>query len=463
VSDAPLRVTVISAEHLDELPELPLVSRSYLSPEPDISFQALDELRTDSDFWTSEWPRNLLGRLRGWSNENAVGYVVPGHPMIGDSTVQHLLRWDSEGIIDLEFYDEPLPLILTELLAQSEGSPAFVDAVTLIDIARTAPYESGTLPLHSNQTTVITNLIPGTVGVEISDMLCRRFRPDTLVRLIPMVGEPMQAEISLSDLANEASGFPSYLVVPAVSGDEYQKTADDLQRLVARLRAPGGCPWDREQTNQSLGRNLVEETYELLDAIESGNRKAIREELGDFLLQAIMHSQITHESGSFSIEDVIGALITKLVRRHPHVFERATADTPSAVTRTWDEIKRSERAARPGDSPASPLGDIPADLPALLRAQSVVKRASRANVDIERLEAISDSAYETLQNEFERQAVARVLSAVQDAQEHDVDVEQAVRSWTRAFEQATADELRNSSQTQKSARSDAFQQEKRQD
>ncbi|MEX2425469.1 MAG: MazG family protein [Thermomicrobiaceae bacterium] len=440
MSPDPLRLTVISAEHRDHLPEFPIVSRSelrdYESTVAPIAY--LDELQNDSDFWTSEWGLNLLARLNDASIENQVCYVVPGHPMLGDATMQFLLGEDSAGRIDLELYDEPLPVVLTEVLAIGQAPPAFVDALTLMDVARSAPFESGRLPVSSNQSTVITNVVPGANGAFIAEILASRYRASTEVRLIPMHGDPEQSLIPLSELGQEATHYPCYLVLPLAREDRFQKTPDDLQRIVARLRAPDGCPWDRQQTNVSLGRNLIEESYELLEAIEANDHNAMREEMGDFLLQAYLHCQITRESHAFSLEDVIQTLIDKLVRRHPHVFAQGIANDADAVVRTWDEIKREERAAHPEDKKASPLGDIPASLPALMRLQSVIKRANRSEFATERVLEFQASANLAVKDEQERLLVDQLVHLVTAAQEQGIDTEAAARAWTQAFERAVA-------------------------
>ena len=439
MSPDPLRVTVISAEHIGHLPDIPIVSRTFIPPALAHVSYILDELRSDTDFWTSAWRQNFMGQLQNTAVDNKVGYVVPGHPMLGDATMEFLLAEDRDGRIDLELYDEPLPVILTEVLSISFGSPAFVDALALIEIDRHAPFNGGMSPVHSSQAVIVTNVIPGSIGADLERILGRHYRPDTGVRLIPMVGEPEQAELALEELGNEVSGYPSYLVVPPATGDSFQRTPNDLQRIVARLRAPGGCSWDRAQSNTSLSRNLIEESYELLDAIESGKTRAIREELGDFLLQAVMHAQITEDAGSFTLEDVIDTLIEKLVRRHPHVFQHATADDADAVLQTWDDIKKSERAAKPSRETPGPLGDIPNSLPSLMRAQSVIKRASRTSYTAQQIEQFNESAHHVFQTEDERRIVAQILQAAHSAQELGVDAEHAVRTWTLGFERAVAE------------------------
>lgn len=156
-----------------------------------------------------------------------------------------------------------------------------------------------------------------------------------------------------------------------------------LVDLMASLRAPNGCPWDRKQTHESLKPYLLEETYEVLDTIDRQDRKKLPEELGDVLLQVLFHSQIASEAGSFTIDDVLDQLADKLIRRHPHVFPNGSDDpTPTnaeQVLAKWEDIKRAERQA--AGRPESVLDGVPNTLPALLRAYQIQARASRVGFD----------------------------------------------------------------------------------
>lgn len=161
--------------------------------------------------------------------------------------------------------------------------------------------------------------------------------------------------------------------------DRFQK----LTELMAALRAPNGCPWDRKQTHESLKPYLLEETYEVLETIDQQDRKKLPEELGDVLLQVLFHSQIAAEAGAFTIEEVMDQLADKLVRRHPHVFPNGPNDlTPinaDQVLAKWEDIKRAERQA--AGRPESVLDGVPQTLPALLRAYQIQARASRVGFD----------------------------------------------------------------------------------
>lgn len=181
------------------------------------------------------------------------------------------------------------------------------------------------------------------------------------------------------------------------------KWFEKLVALQARLYGPGGCPWDREQTHESLRKFLIEETYEVLDAMESSDPRKFAGELGDLLLQVVFHSILAEKSGHFTISDVIESIHSKMIRRHPHVFGNASAKNAAAVLKNWEQIKADERAAE-RDSAAgkeqilsekngepeeeSVLGGVPRSLPAVLEAYQLTRRASHVGFDWERLDDI---------------------------------------------------------------------------
>lgn len=152
----------------------------------------------------------------------------------------------------------------------------------------------------------------------------------------------------------------------------------NLVNIVAKLRSPEGCPWDRAQTHTSLKRFLLEEAYELLEAIDAGDPQAMKDELGDVLLQVLLHAQIAAENGQFSMDDVITNLSEKLVRRHPHVFGQVSAKTPEEVMVNWEAIKRREKA---GSQRTLVLDGVPKELPALMRAEKIQKKAAKVGFD----------------------------------------------------------------------------------
>jgi len=165
---------------------------------------------------------------------------------------------------------------------------------------------------------------------------------------------------------------------------------DELMRLVGVLRGPGGCPWDREQTHESLAPNLIEEAYETVAAIESGDRSHLAEELGDLLLQVALHAEIGAGDGMFTVDDVVRSIVEKIIRRHPHVFGEETAETAADVTRVWEAVKRGEKPQ------AGALGEVPRAFPALMRAQKISRRAAGMGFEWDDLEGVWAKVYEEI-------------------------------------------------------------------
>jgi MazG family protein len=209
----------------------------------------------------------------------------------------------------------------------------------------------------------------------------------------------------------------------------------ELVRVMAELRAPGGCPWDAEQTHRSLARHLLEETHETLQAIDADDLDALREELGDVLLQVVFHAEIAEEEGAFSIDDVTDALIAKLIRRHPHVFGDAEVSGAEEVLANWERLKAEETGPRDLED------DIPETLPALARAAKVQRRAEAAggkeiaadaarSMVRERLEELRSSGDPIGSEEALGDLLFAVVTLARDA---GVDAESALRRRTRAF------------------------------
>lgn len=167
-----------------------------------------------------------------------------------------------------------------------------------------------------------------------------------------------------------------------------------LTEIIAKLRSPAGCPWDREQTHASLKRFLLEESYELFEAIDQENPLAIKDELGDVLLQVLLHAQIGKEQGDFTIDDVISNLSEKLIRRHPHVFSETQVKTSAEVEVNWDAIKKTEKI---NTVRKSQLDGVPKVFPALMRAEKIQQKAAKVGFDWEQTPEVLKKVHEELQ------------------------------------------------------------------
>ncbi len=216
---------------------------------------------------------------------------------------------------------------------------------------------------------------------------------------------------------------------------------ETFKKIVERLRGPGGCPWDRKQTHVSLKRYLVEECYEALETIDEQHMPALGEELGDLWLQIMLHAQIARESGEFTLEDVLRKINTKLIYRHPHVFEDAKAEEAEEVSATWEELKEREK---PGNF--SLLAGVPREMPALAYSQSVQRRAASVGFDWEKIDNIIEKLVEEVeelkkadgQEQKAREFGDILLTLANVARRMDIDLESALRQanarFTRRFQ-----------------------------
>jgi MazG family protein len=223
------------------------------------------------------------------------------------------------------------------------------------------------------------------------------------------------------------------------AGEKFQK----LVEIMARLRAPGGCPWDREQTFDSIKPFLLEETYEVLDAIDARDWRELTGELGDLLLQSVFFSRMAAEKNLFTIEDALDAINQKLIRRHPHIFGSETAQTAGDVRRIWGEVKAEEKKQK-GDAAAGLLDSVPRALPALVEAQQITTRAAHVGFDWDNAGQVLDKLHEELaefeaarkgdaQAEMEGELGDLLFVLVNLARFAKVDPEQALRKTNAKF------------------------------
>ncbi|MEE0867914.1 MAG: MazG family protein [Clostridia bacterium] len=200
-----------------------------------------------------------------------------------------------------------------------------------------------------------------------------------------------------------------------------KKDFNELLDIIRRLRAPGGCPWDREQTHMSLKKHLIEEAYEAADAIDEGDCAKIADELGDVLLQIVMHAQIGAEEGTFDINDVTDAICTKMIVRHPHVFADVTAETSEAVLKNWEDIKKRERGQK---TTAEAMEAVTRSLPSLTRGVKIISKADKAGM----LEALNEA-----NASFEEDMGKRLFEICLECYKNGIDPEEELYSYTKKF------------------------------
>ena len=252
------------------------------------------------------------------------------------------------------------------------------------------------------------------------------------------MADELVEEIPLYELDQSLhTGFMSTLYLPA---RENGRGFEDFQEVIARLRAPDGCPWDQEQTHLSLRSHLLQESYEVLEALDEEDPAHLQEELGDLLLQIVLHAQIAMENGDFNMSDILAGISDKIVRRHPHVFKQLEVNGIDEVLTNWEQIKAEERKKK-GEERKSMLDGLPAALPALSQADEIQRRAKRVGFDWQTIEPVVAKIHEELQElkeaetDEERQSEAGdVLFAVVNLIRWlDVDPEMALRETNNRF------------------------------
>ena len=284
------------------------------------------------------------------------------------------------------------------------------------------------------------------VASDVKLTLANQYPDEHLVTLIHGAGTPDQQLETIPlyemDHSKNISHLTSLYVPPLPTAGSFER----FQETIAHLRAPEGCPWDQKQTHQSLREYLLEETYEALEAIDADDPAALCEELGDVLLQVVLHSQIAVDEGEFRMADILEGINSKIIRRHPHVWGDVTVDGAEGVKANWEQLKKQERAAKSkngetGETPKSILDGVPKSLPALLQAKNYRDRAARVGFDWAKIEDV----YDTLMEEIEELKAAQtdseredelgdvLFSVVNIASWQNVDPETALRSTNRKF------------------------------
>jgi tetrapyrrole methylase family protein/MazG family protein len=238
------------------------------------------------------------------------------------------------------------------------------------------------------------------VASEVKLTLMEKYPDDYLVTIVTAAGsnqeEILHVPLYELDRQVKVNNLTSVYIPPVKEEQILLKNFSKLREIVAVLRGPEGCPWDKEQTHESLKKYLIEETYEVIDAIDMGDIEHLIEELGDVLLQVMLHSQIGEDKGYFSVEDVIAGISEKMIRRHPHVFGTVKVESTEEVLQNWQEIKKKEK----GERDRSILEGVSLSLPNLIRAYELQKKAAKVGFDWQEITPALEKVKEELQ-EFE--------------------------------------------------------------
>ena len=400
-----------------------------------LKIYSFDEYYDNGETFEEVYDRIIAKIIDLGQRPQGVTYAVPGHPFVAEATSPEISRQARQlglpcRIIEGLSFLEPT---LTILGIDPYPRLSLVDAMEL----STAHHPS----FAPSSPALIAQIYSRMVASEVKLTLGAVYPDQHAVQLVHAAGTDQAQVESLPLYEIDRSphlGLLSSLYVPPLG----EGTAfEDFQEIVAHLRAPNGCPWDREQTHQSLRTNLLEETYEALQDLDTEDMPGLKEELGDLLLQIVLHSQIAFEEGEFTMEDVIQGIYTKIVRRHPHVFGDVTVDGVKGVLQNWEKLKAAERKAKGQENEKGLLDGVPAILPALTQAQEIQGRAARVGFDWPEISPVWDKVAEELEEvrtapDSQAQAgeLGDLLFAVVNlARWYKVDAETALRETNTRF------------------------------
>ncbi|OLN24292.1 nucleoside triphosphate pyrophosphohydrolase [Domibacillus antri] len=337
-----------------------------------IHFESFDDVYERHDQFEAVY-EEIVDLLLEKSAAEPIVYAVPGHPMAAEKTVQLLLERKHAGEVEVTIAGGQS--FLDALFASVEIDPA--DGFQLLD--GTALQRDD---LHIFGHVIIAQVYDSYVASDVKLTLMEKYPDEHEVTIVTAAGSKNEVlkTVPLYELDHDVAlnNLTSVYIPPVQKEEDTYREFSVLRNIIARLRDPdGGCPWDLKQTHSSLKKYLIEEAYELFEAIDEEDDEAMTGELGDVLLQVLLHAQIGEDEGMFTIEDVIQSTSAKMVRRHPHVFGGVSVETAEDVKVNWQEIKAAEK----GNPQERWFDGIPKGLPALLEAYEIQKKAAKAGFD----------------------------------------------------------------------------------
>jgi tetrapyrrole methylase family protein/MazG family protein len=426
-------------EVLQETPEIYVRTRQHPAvagfPET-LQVYSFDDVYAQNQAFEEVYAQIVEKVLALGRRPQGVVYAVPGHPFIAEATPPEIARRARlEGIPlhvveGLSFMDATFAALGEDPLPHT----ALVDALELVT--------AHVPPFPADAPAMIAQIYSQQVASDVKLTLMEVYPDEHPVRLVHAAGTP-QVQVEVLPLyeidRSPGVGLLTTLYVPPLGTGT---SLEAFQEIVAHLRAPNGCPWDREQTHQSLRSSLLEETYEVLAALDADDPLSLREELGDLLLQIVLHAQIANEYGEFTLAEVIRGIHTKIIARHPHVFGDAQVEGVQGVLQNWEALKAAERKAN-GKEHTSTLDGVPQALPALAQAEQYTSRAARLGFEWPGLADVTRKVFEELDEIQQAQSSEEVAKEVGDlllamvdlARFYKVEPESALRGANARFKQ----------------------------
>lgn len=398
---------------------------------------SFDDWYDESDDFEALYRRIAAEVVRLGARPEGVVYAVPGDPQVGEATV---------GMIRALASEQNTPLTVIAGISFIEAALAALgldalDGIQIIDAVDVARMHHP--PLNPDVPALLAQVYSPAVASDVKLTLANQYADEHPVILVHSAGTPGAMLERLPLHAFDRSAHISHLTSLFVPPLARKGSFEYFQEIVAHLRAPEGCPWDRKQTHQSLRPYLLEETYEVLEKLDAEDTDGLYKEMGDLLLQIVLHTQIAAEYGEFQMGDVIAHVTEKMIRRHPHVWGDVQVSGAEQVHQNWDQIKKQENAANGAidAEPPSALDGVPESLPALAQAFNYHVRAARTGFEWDKIEDVIAKLREeldellTAEGEAHRaEEMGDVLTvAVNLARWLKVDPETALRNSNRKF------------------------------
>jgi len=412
-----------------------------------VDFVSFDEIYESKNTFAEVYERivqSLFEEARACEDECKLVYAVPGNPLVGENTVKLILARSAAENIEIIVY--PAMSFLDAVFVSLGIDPA--EGIEIVDAL-----EIDKIDLSSHRNMLFLQVHNRLVAADLKLLLLEEYPPECKVTLIKAAGiKDMEylKEVRLCEMdhLDEYDHLTSVYFEPQCSDMKNIKKEclyplDPLVKIMEKLRSPEGCPWDREQDHDSLKPCLIEETYEVIEAIDSGDKTELLEELGDLLLQVVFHTILAEERGDFDHNDVIGVVVDKMIRRHPHVFGDAAVKNAQDVIRNWEIIKANERqtTSKSGKQSSEVMKKLNRSLPALLLAEEVQKKARKVGFDWEDAQGARDKLIEEINELLECSTTDQINEEIGDvlfsivnlARFFDLSAEQALRDSTEKF------------------------------
>lgn len=387
--------------------------RTYKHPNVDflrelgINFKTYDDKYDTLESFDEVYSTIAQELMKEQGEHKDIVYAVPGHPLVAEKSVSNLIKLCEAHGVEYKIY--PAVSFIDVIMESLKLDP--VEGLKLIDA-----FDIKNQILDKRVGTIITQVYNKFIASEVKLALTEYYRDDTEIYFIRAAGvkeEESIRKIPLYDLdRQEDIDHLTSVFVPK----DLDNTIDfnDFLEIMDTLRGEDGCPWDKEQTHESLKRYLIEECYEVLEAVDAKDEDMLVEELGDVLLQVVFHAQIGKEEGYFDIKDVVKGVSNKMIERHPHIFGKVKVENSEEVLANWDEIKKKEKGF---ETFTEELRHVPKNLPALMRAEKVQAKAKKAGFDWDKVEDALDKVleeFEEVKNVYKSKNKARILEELGD-------------------------------------------------